>query len=127
MTGRNTALDRSAKGTVRRAARAARRAAVLLLLAACSLLRLWLAVLALAVAVGTGWALVAALALLLAGLFWPLRLAVFFGALELWHWPLPAALVIAAPRLVLMLPGLVSTYLASKRHPRPRWKCYRPA
>jgi hypothetical protein len=127
MTGRNTASDRSAFGTVRRAARTARRGAVLLLLAACSLLRLWLAVLALAVAVGTGWALVAVLALLLAGLFWPLRLAVFFGALELWHWPLPAALVIAAPRLVLMLPGLVAAYLASKRHPRPRWKSYRPA
>jgi hypothetical protein len=106
--------------------------ALLLGLAACTLLRLWLAVLAMAVAIGTVWAIVATLALLLAGLrftglLWPLRMAVFFGAMVLWHWPLPAALVIAAPRLFLMLPGLVATFLASKRHPRPRWGSYRPA
>jgi len=107
--------------------RTLRRAAVLLGLAACTLLRLWLAVLALAVAVGTGWAVVAVLALLLAGLLWPLRIAVFFGAVALWHWPLAAALLIAAPRLLLMLPGLIAAFLASKRHPRPRWSSYRPA
>jgi hypothetical protein len=115
---------------VRRVARAARRVAVLLGLAACTLLRLWLATLALAVAIGTGWSIVVALALLLAGLFftwllWPLRAAVFFGALLLWHWPFAAALVIATPRLFLMLPGLIATFLASKRHPRPRWASYR--
>jgi hypothetical protein len=119
MPGRNTTLGRFANGMPRRAA-------LLVGLAACTLLRLWLAVLALAVAVGTAWAIVATLALLLAGLLWPLRMAVFFGALVLWHWPLPAALVIAAPRLVLMLPGLIATLLASKRHPRPRWSSYRP-
>jgi len=116
MPGRNT--DRSVTGMLRRAA-------LLLGLAACTLLRLWLAVLALAVVIGTGWAMVTTLALLLAGVLWPLRVAVFFGALVLWHWPLPAALVIALPRLILVLPGLIATLLASKRHPRPRWTGYR--
>jgi hypothetical protein len=57
----------------------------------------------------------------------PLRIAVFFGALVLWHWPLLVALIVAAPRLVLMLPGLMSTFLASRRHPRPRWSRFKPA
>jgi hypothetical protein len=102
------------------------RIGLLLGLAACTLLRLYLAVLALALAIGPGWAIVLALALLLSGFLWLLRIAVFCGALMLWHWPLLAALVIAAPRLPLMLPGLVSTFLASRRHPRPRWTSYRP-
>ena len=102
------------------------RIGLLLGLVACTLLRLYLAVLALALAIGPGWALALALALLLTGLLWALRIAVFCGALMLWHWPVLAALVIAAPRLPLMLPGLISTFLASRRHPRPRWTSYRP-
>ena len=65
-------------------------------------------------------------ALLLSGLMLPLRIAVFFGALAVWHWPVLLALIVAAPRLVLMLPGLISTFLASRRHPRPRWSRFKP-
>jgi hypothetical protein len=54
-------------------------------------------------------------------------MAVFFGALALWDCPLLVALIVAAPRLVLMLPGLISTFLASRRHPRPRWSRFKPA
>jgi hypothetical protein len=96
-------------------------------LAALMLMRAWLGVLALAQLVGPGWAIVLAVVLLLSGFMLPLRIAVFFGALALWHWPLLVALIIAAPRLVLMLPGLISTFLASRRHPRPRWSRFKPA
>jgi hypothetical protein len=96
-------------------------------LAAFMLLRAWLGVLALAQLVGLGWAVVLAVALLLSGFMLPLRIAVFFGALALWHWPLLVALIVAAPRLFLMLPGLISTFLASRRHPRPRWSRFKPA
>jgi hypothetical protein len=96
-------------------------------LAAFMLLRAWLGVLALAQLVGLAWAVVLAVALLLSGFMLPLRIAVFFGALALWHWPLPVALIVAAPRLFLMLPGLISTFLASRRHPRPRWSRFKPA
>jgi hypothetical protein len=103
------------------------RIVLLAALAAFELLRVWLGVLALAQLVGAGWAIVLAVALLLSGWMLPLRIAVFFGALALWHWPLLAALIVAAPRLVLMLPGLISTYLASRRHPRARWSRFKPA
>jgi len=62
-----------------------------------------------------------AVLLLLAGWLRPLRIAAFFGLIVLWHWPLLAALLVAAPRWLLMLPGLISTLLARLRHPRPRW------
>ena len=96
-------------------------------LAAFALLRVWIAVLGLAQLIGVAWALVLTVALLLAGLMLPLRIAVFFGALAVWHWPALLALILAAPRLVLMLPGLVSTFLASRRHPRARWSRVKPA
>jgi len=102
------------------------RIGLMALLAALTLLRLWLAVLGLAVLLGPGWAIVVLLVLLLTGVLWPLQLAVFFGALMVWHWPLLLAFAMAAPRLILMLPGLVSTFLAAKRHPRPRWSPYQP-
>ena len=96
-------------------------------LAAFMLMRAWLGVLALAQLVGLGWAIVLAVALLVSGFMLPLRMAVFFGALALWDCPLLVALIVAAPRLVLMLPGLISTFLASRRHPRPRWSRFKPA
>jgi hypothetical protein len=89
------------------------------------LLRIWLAVLALAALVGQAWAIVLVAVLLLCGLMLPLRIAVFFGALTVWHWPVLVALIVAAPRLLLMLPGLISTFLASRRHPRPRWSSFK--
>jgi hypothetical protein len=96
-------------------------------LAAFMLMRIWIGVLGLAQLVGPAWAIVLALLLLLSGFMLPLRIAIFFGALAVWHWPLLPALIVAAPRLVLMLPGLISTFLAGRRHPRPRWSRFKPA
>jgi hypothetical protein len=103
------------------------RVLLLLALAGFTVLRLWIAVLGLAQGIGVVWAVVLALALLLSGWLLPLQIAVFLGALMVWHWPLPLALVVAAPRLILVLPGLISTFLASKRHPRARWSSFKPA
>ncbi|MGH8142690.1 MAG: hypothetical protein ACREU2_09265 [Steroidobacteraceae bacterium] len=79
------------------------------------------AFLGLAVLVGDAWA--AALIVLAAATrcHWLLRAAACFAVLHLWHWPWPLAIVAAAPRLVLVLPGLVTTLLARWRHPRPLW------
>jgi len=103
------------------------RVALLALLAAVSVLRLWLATFGLAQLIGMDWAIALALGLLLAGILWPLQIAVFCGALLVWHWPPLLALLVAAPRLILMLPGLISTLLAGRRHPRPRWRSIEPA
>jgi len=102
------------------------RVVLLALLAAVSALRLWLATLGLAQLIGIDWAIALALALLLSGILWPLQVAVFFGAFLAWHWPPLLALIVAAPRLILMLPGLISTFLAGRRHPRPRWSSVKP-
>jgi hypothetical protein len=96
-------------------------------LTALTLLRLWAGVLGLAQFIGPAWAIALALALLLAGWLPVLQIAVFFGALLVWHWPLLLALLLAAPRLILVLPGLVSTFLAARRHPRAPWSSYKPA
>ena len=102
------------------------RGGLLALLVGLTLLRLWLAVLGLALLLGPGWAVIVVLVLLLTGVLWPLQLAVFFGASMVWHWPLLLAFAMAAPRLILMLPGLISTLLAARRHPRQRWSPYQP-
>jgi hypothetical protein len=102
------------------------RVVLLLALAGFTVLRLWIAVLGLAQGIGVAWAVVLALALLFSGWLLPLQIAVFFGALMVWHWPPLLALIVAAPRLILVLPGLISTFLASKRHPRARWSSYKP-
>jgi hypothetical protein len=102
------------------------RVVLVALLAAVSALRLWLATLGLAQLIGVDWAIALALGLLLTGTVLPLQIAVFFGALLVWHWPALLALMVAAPRLILMLPGLISTFLAGRRHPRPRWSSVKP-
>jgi hypothetical protein len=96
-------------------------------LAAITLLRIWIGVLGLAQLLGMPWALAVAAALILSGMLLPLRVAVAFGAASVWHWPVLLAIIVAAPRLILVLPGLISTFLAGRRHPRPRWSPYRPA
>jgi hypothetical protein len=103
------------------------RIVALTMLAAFVVLSVWIGVLGLAEFVGVDWAIALALALLLCGLLLPLRIAVVYGAVTLWHWPLVLAVILAAPRLILMLPGLISTYLAGRRHPRPRWRPFEPA
>jgi hypothetical protein len=102
------------------------RVVLVALLAAVSALRLWLATLGLAQLIGMDWAIALALGLFLTGMLLPLQIAVFCGALLVWHWPPLLALMVAAPRLILMLPGLISTFLAGRRHPRPRWSSVKP-
>jgi hypothetical protein len=70
---------------------------------------------------GPGWALIIAAALAWLRFTWLLQLAVGVGAIAIWHWPWECAVLLAVPRLLLALPGLVSTTLASARHPRERW------
>jgi hypothetical protein len=96
-------------------------------IAAFTLLRLWIGVLGLAQFIGVDWAVVVTVGLLLLGFILPLQIAVLFGALTAWHWPLALAVIVAAPRLILVLPGLISTFLASRRHPRARWSSVKPA
>jgi hypothetical protein len=50
-----------------------------------------------------------------------LQIAIFLGALTVWHWPAVLALFVAAPRAFLVLPGLIATFLANRRHPRAHW------
>jgi len=93
----------------------------LLLLWAYRLGRCALALLALAHAFGSSWAILLVLVLLVVRLTWGIRLAAMAGLMLLWHWPWWVALPVAAPRLLLVLPGLSRWGLARLRHPRPRW------
>jgi hypothetical protein len=70
---------------------------------------------------GPVWAGLAALLLLLFRFSWPVRIGVFLAAVNVLHWPWFFALVLAAPRLFTMVPGLCATQLARWRHPRPLW------
>jgi len=58
----------------------------------------------------------------LLGLRLPLQIGMFVGALSLWHWPWFAALLFAAPRELLMVPGLAARLIARLRHPPPSWQ-----
>ncbi len=91
------------------------------------LVRVWLGMLGLEQILGQGWAVLIVALLLACGWLPPLQIAAFFGAWTVWHWPAAAAAMIAAPRLVLVLPGLISTLLARWRHPRPRWPSFETA
>jgi len=51
----------------------------------------------------------------------PIRVGAILGLIGLWGWPWYAALLFAAPRLLLLLPGLISSAIAKRRHPRPLW------
>jgi hypothetical protein len=50
------------------------------------------------------------------------RIGVLLAAAYLWALPWVVALLLAAPRIPLMLPGLISTALGRLRHPRPVWR-----
>ena len=95
----------------------------ILQLAAAAYAAAWLgaAVVALAVPLGIPGALLIAAILLVSRTFRALQLAALIGAAWIWHWPVVLALLFAAPRLLLILPGLISTFLANRRHPRLRW------
>jgi hypothetical protein len=83
---------------------------------------LWAAINALQTGLGS-WsgAVLVAVILLASGSFPALQLAALIGAIWIWHLPVLLALILAVPRAFLVLPGLISTYLARRRHPRLRW------
>jgi hypothetical protein len=71
--------------------------------------------------IGTGWAVLVVLIVAAAGWTVLLQLAAVLALVLLWHWPPWAAILCAAPRLLLILPGLFTTWRATWRHPRARW------
>lgn len=71
---------------------------------------------------GPVWAVAGLAALILLRFTLPVRIGVVLAAVYLWSLPWIAALLLAAPRILLMLPGLISTALARLRHPRPVWR-----
>jgi hypothetical protein len=83
--------------------------------------RFVLGTLGLWVVLGPPWAVLGVAALLLFRISAPIRIGALLGATSLLGWPWVVALVLAAPRLWLVLPGLISTLLARRRHPRPLW------
>jgi len=79
------------------------------------------ALLGLVQAIGPIWGVAAAVTLLWLRCLRALQITIFLGALTVWHWPALLALFLAAPRAFLVLPGLIATFLANRRHPRARW------
>jgi hypothetical protein len=76
---------------------------------------------ALRVPLGLPGALLVVAILLLSRSFRALQLAAFVGLVWIWHVPVILAAILAVPRVLLVLPGLISTFLAGRRHPRLRW------
>jgi hypothetical protein len=76
---------------------------------------------ALAVPLTLAGAVVTVVVLLLSRSFRALQLAALVGLIWIWHVPPVLAVLLAVPRIVLILPGLIATYLARRRHPRLRW------
>ena len=96
-------------------------AAALTALAAFRLARFGIGTLGLYHEFGIACAIAGAGALMLGRWTLPIRIGAFLGALKLLGWPWYAALALAMPRLLLMLPGLISYELARRRHPPPSW------
>lgn len=81
---------------------------------------------ALWVDVGPAWAVLAVTVLVLFRFSTPLRIGVVLGSVSLLGWPWYVGVLLAAPRLPLMLPGYLSAQLARIRHPRPLWPSVQP-
>ena len=94
----------------------------LLALAGFAIMQLVLGCMGLARLLGPGGAVAGVLLWLLLGWRLPLKFGAFWAALTLWHWPWFPALMIGAPRELLMVPGLVSRLIARLRHPPPVWR-----
>ena len=94
----------------------------LLALAGLALTQLVLGCVGLAQLLGVGGAVLGLLLWPLLGWRLPLQFGAFWGALTLWHWPWFPALMMGAPRELLMVPGLVSRLIARLRHPPPSWQ-----
>jgi hypothetical protein len=71
---------------------------------------------------GPAWAVAGLASLILLRFTILIRFGVLLAAAYLWALPWIVALLLAAPRIPLMLPGLISTALARLRHPRPVWR-----
>jgi len=56
---------------------------------------------------GTLWAVVALCAAVLLRFTLPVTVGAFFGAMQLWGWHWPAALLFSAPGLIFILPGVI--------------------
>ncbi|HEX4376472.1 MAG TPA: hypothetical protein VHZ99_04905 [Steroidobacteraceae bacterium] len=84
---------------------------------------IWLAAAtaALAVPFTLAGAVVTVAILVLSRSFRALQLAALVGLIWIWRLPVLVAVLLAVPRIVLILPGLVATWLAGRRHPRLRW------
>src|SRR5579864_6719278 len=93
----------------------------LMLLALYWLARCGLAALALAQWIGAAWALAVVLIVVAARWTVLIQLAACIALVRIAHWPAWAAVIAVAPRLILVLPGLFTTWRASWRHPRARW------
>ena len=93
----------------------------LALLTALAAAWVWACLAGLGLGVIIGWAVLIAAAIAWLRQIWLLQIGAFLGALLVWRWPVVPALLLAVPRALLVLPGLISTYLASRRHPRVRW------
>ena len=91
-------------------------------LAAFAMVQVVLGYMGLAQFSGTPGAMLGVAIWLLLGWRVPLQTGAFWGALCLWRWPWFAALLFAAPRELLMIPGLVSRWIARCRHPPPVWR-----
>jgi hypothetical protein len=90
-------------------------------LGALGALRFWASVAGVGLMTGSDIAVLVALLLLIAPKRRIMQFAALGGALAVWRLPLVIALPLAMPRVILILPGLVSTWLANRRHPRARW------
>jgi hypothetical protein len=73
-------------------------------------------------ALGIVGAIIGVASVLLFRFTWFIRCGAFLALISLWHWPWFAALLFAAPRIILMIPGLAATARAKWRHPRPLWR-----
>lgn len=96
--------------------------AALTALAAFRVARLVIGTIGLQHELGIAWAVIGAASLILLRSTPLIRVGALLAAVSLWRWPWFAALIFAAPRIALVLPGLVASGLAQWRHPRPVWR-----
>jgi hypothetical protein len=94
---------------------------VLAALWAYRLARAVVALLGLSLWLGAGWAVAIGVLVAAGRLHWVIRVAAGLTLLLAWHWPWWAAFPLAAPRVLLLLPGLIHLIHARLRHPRPLW------
>lgn len=100
---------------------------VLLLIGAYRLGRCAVAWIGLTHWLGAPWASALVLLVVLLRSTLLLQIGAALTLVALWHWPSLLALLAVAPRLLTVLPGLIRTWGAKVRHPRPRWSAVEKA